>query len=199
MSDQKPSESLAPRAAALETAVKGLQLPSTHVDTALGLLAAKRDAASAAEKAVRAADEARKAETAKADDEKRWRDSVTQHQDAVKALEAATEPAATAIKKAADAYTDVLTAVRAYSTVFLTRLSEADPLAASISELLPVAALSESVREWFPVDPEMTPLRGTVLVPAAMTAKKKDADPAPDPDDVDLAVLVKRFLAHLSK
>jgi hypothetical protein len=78
-------------------------------------------------------------------------------------------------------------------------LVDTDTVAASILELLSLAAISDAVREWFPVDPEMTSARGTLLVPATMTAKKKPKPVATPPDDEDIIVLAKRLLAHLAK
>lgn len=68
-----------------------------------------------------------------------------------------------------------------------------------IGDLLAVAALSESLREWFPVDPEMTSVRGTVLVPQVMAQTKPEAPKTEKPEDQSLDVLLKRLLAHLAK
>jgi hypothetical protein len=70
---------------------------------------------------------------------------------------------------------------------------------AVIQQLLAVAALSESLREWFPVDPEMTSVRDTVLIPGTMTAPKPEPEPPTEPDELSLDVLMKRLLAHLAK
>mgnify|MGYP003583134829 FL=1 len=67
-----------------------------------------------------------------------------------------------------------------------------------VDSLLAVAALSESLREWFPVDPEMTSVRGTVLVPQAMTAKKPPAPEQGKPEDESFDALLKKLLAHLA-
>ncbi|WP_194397513.1 hypothetical protein [Microbacterium atlanticum] len=96
-----------------------------------------------------------------------------------------------------DAHDRVTKALAEFDAAVRDRVKD-DPLAESIAKLLSVAAVSESLREWFPVDPEMTPVRGTVLVPQIMSSKKPEAPPAKKPEDEDLAVLVKRLLGHLA-
>jgi hypothetical protein len=75
----------------------------------------------------------------------------------------------------------------------------ADPVAASLRSLLAVSATSDGIREWFPVDPEMTSVRGSILAPFTMTAAKKEEPEPKKPDDEDLGVLVKRLVAKLAE
>jgi hypothetical protein len=97
----------------------------------------------------------------------------------------------TAYKKVTSALGDVDSAVR--------KVVKAEALLKEVDDLLAVAALSESLREWFPVDPEMTSIRGTVLVPKAMTDKKPDPPKPEKPEDKSFDVLLKELLAHLAK
>ncbi|MGU3645880.1 hypothetical protein ACLBXX_13005 [Microbacterium sp. C23T] len=96
-----------------------------------------------------------------------------------------------AYKKVTDALGEVDAAVR-------TKVSS-EPHLTEVDELLAVAALSESLREWFPVDPEMTSVRGTVLVPKVMTESKPAAEKPVEATDKSFDVLFKELLAKLAK
>ncbi|MDQ7878325.1 hypothetical protein Q9R08_10105 [Microbacterium sp. QXD-8] len=102
------------------------------------------------------------------------------------------------LREVATAYNGILAALGDFDALLRDQV-KGDPLAKSINELLPVAALSEGLREWFPVDPEMTVVRGTVLVPAGMTAKKADPAPEKKAEEESMVVLVKRLLGHLTE
>lgn len=78
-------------------------------------------------------------------------------------------------------------------------LVDKDPVAKSIRELLPVASLNESLRAWFPVDPEMTAVQGTLLVPQMMTEKEPEPEPEKKPEKESIWTLLKRLLAHLAE
>ena len=93
--------------------------------------------------------------------------------------------------KVTDALAKVDAAVRAEVT--------SNDYVKDVHDLLAVAALSESLREWFPVDPELTSVRGTVLVPKVMAEKKPEAAKPKKPEDKSLDVLLKELLAHLAK
>jgi hypothetical protein len=101
------------------------------------------------------------------------------------------------LRGVATAYNGILAALGDFDALLRAEVKD-DPLAESINRLLPVAALSDGLREWFPVDPEMTVVRGTVLVPPGMTAKKADPAPEKKAEEESLVVLVKRLLGHLS-
>lgn len=79
-------------------------------------------------------------------------------------------------------------------------LDRLDVLRASLAQLLPVAARSAAVREWYPVDPEMNPIRTSGVVPAAMTPDPPQSEPAEEkPEDTSFDVLVKRWIAAHTK
>ncbi len=102
------------------------------------------------------------------------------------------------LERLTEAYVDTVAALSEVDAA-VRDLVEGSPYLKDVDDLLAVAALSESLREWFPVDPEMTSVRNTVLVPRAMTDTKVEP---PDPQkatDKSLDVLFKELLAKLAK
>ena len=102
------------------------------------------------------------------------------------------------LEKLTKAYRKVTDALAKVDAAVRTKVTD-DVYLKDVDDLLAVAALSESLREWFPVDPEMTSVRGTVLVPRTMTEKKPEAPESEKPEDKSLDVLLKELLAHLAK
>ncbi|MGX5772073.1 hypothetical protein ACWKWN_15080 [Microbacterium trichothecenolyticum] len=102
------------------------------------------------------------------------------------------------LEKLTKAYRMVTDALTKVDAAVRTKVTD-DVYLKDVDNLLAVAALSESLREWFPVDPEMMSVRGTVLVPMLMTQKKPEGPKPEKPEDKSLDVLLKELLAHLAE
>ncbi|WP_457101139.1 hypothetical protein [Microbacterium sp. P5_E9] len=77
--------------------------------------------------------------------------------------------------------------------------SDLATIISSLRALLTVAAVSPGVREWFPVDPEMSAISNTPVVPATMTAPPEEPASPQDPTKESLENLLKKLLAHLAQ
>lgn len=164
---------------------------SAAAAAAKAAVAAAKEAIARAESAVKLAeDEERAAERVVKSTEARWL--------AAQSLRSAVTSAFTAVVAAEPVAS--LKAVAGTLQGSARALNDLDTLRVSMSALLPAAARSEVIREWFPVDPEMAPIRNSGVVPPKMTpAPPADEAEETPPEDQTFEALLKKLIAHHSQ